>query len=220
MDTTDKTKRQRNIPLKLRVCFPNGDVLCYTNAKKTFVETLKRIDKNMFKQITLEMCHIPLITQKIPPQYRAYMCSINDGWYVNTQSDTSTKYRQLLIINDQLKLGLTIDMSSDFKGERVKRGEKKMTILQVTFPDGTTIGESNTLDTYLQCLWKLGIDQIKKKNLEYGGKYLITSTKLYNSQVQVDSNRWVTVPNSPKDKAKILRVISIVLQQKLDIFFI
>lgn len=220
MDTIDKIKRQRSIPLKLRVCFPNGDVLCYSNAKETFVETLKRIDKNMIKQVTFEMCHIPLISQNIPLQYKAYMCSINDGWYVNTQSDTSTKYRQLLIINDQLKLGLTIDMSSDLKGERVKRGGKRMTILQVTFPDGTVIGELNTLDTYLQCIWKLEIDKIRQKNIEYGGKPLVTFTKQYSTQVQIDINRWITVPNSTKDKAKILKVIGIVLQQKLEIIYI
>lgn len=220
METSDYCQRQRKSPLKLRVCFPDGEILCYSNAKETFIETLKRIDKNMFEDVTLEMCHIPLISKKIYSQYKKYICPINDEWYVNTQSDTSTKYRQLSIINDQLNLGLTIDMSSDFKGERVKRGEKRMTILQVIFPDGTVIGELNTLDTYLQCIWKLGIDKIRQKNIEYGGKPLVTFTKQYSTQIQIGTNRWITVPNSPKDKAKILKVIGIVLQQKLEIIYI
>jgi len=220
MDTAYNFQRQRKPPLKLRICFPNGEVLCYSSAKETFVEMLKRIDKKKIGQVTLEMCHLPLISQKIYPKYKTYMCSINDGWYVNTQSDTSTKYRQLLIINDQLNLGLIIDMSTEFNGERVKRGGKSMIVFQVTFADGTVIGELNTIDTFLQCIWKLGIDNIKQKNLEYGGKPLITSTKLYSGQVQIGSNRWVTVPNSPKDKAKVLKVIGIVLKQKLDILYI
>ncbi len=220
MNTVCKSQRQRNAPQKLRVSFPDGEILCYSNAKETFVETLKRIDKNMLEQITLEMSHIPLISKSINPQYQKYMCPINNGWYVNTQSDTSTKYRQLLIINEQLNLGLIIDMSKDFKGERIKRGGKNMLVLQITFPDGTVIGESNTLETYLQCIWKLGIDKIRQKNLEYGGKPLVTLTKQYSTQIQIDANRWITVPNSLKDKAKVLKVIGIVLQQKLDILYI
>lgn len=220
MEPTNKLQRERNAPLKLRVCFPNGETICYSNAKKTFVETLKRIEKKELEQIVLEMCHIPLISQKIYPQYKKYMCSINEGWYVNTQSDTPTKYRQLSIINEQLNLGLVIDMSEEFKGERVQRGKKNIVVLQVTFPDGTVIGELNTLETYLQCIWKLGIDKIRQAKLEYGGKPLVTLTKQYNTQVQIDTNRWITVPNSPKDKAKILKVIGIVLQQKLEIIYI
>lgn len=164
----DSSQRRRNAPLKLRVCFPDGEVLCYSKAKETFVETLKRINKKELEQVTLEMCHIPLISPKIYPQYRTYMCSINDGWYVNTQSDTSTKYRQLSIINDQLHLGLTIDISTDFRGERIKRGEKKMSILQITFPDGTIIGESNMLDTYLHVFgsWELTKSRKRISNME------------------------------------------------------
>lgn len=220
---TKELRTQRSSSKKIRVIFPNGEMICYTNAKKTFIETLKRIDFEELGKIDLKLCHLPLLTQTISESYKPlakYMEPLGNGWYVNTESDSEGKYRQLCIINDSLSLDLAIDMSVDFKGERVSRGSKTMRILQVTFPDGTVIGEANTLDTFLQVVWHIGVDVIKSKGLEYGGKALITTAKLYNGQVQVDANRWLTIPNSPKDKVKVLKVIGAMLKIQLEIEYL
>lgn len=222
-NTLENANGQRASSKKLRVIFPDGDIICYSSAKKTFVETLKRVDVEKLKRIDLTLCHLPLLTQGLSEAYKPlakYMEPLGNGWFVNLQSDSEGKYRQLCIINDALSLGLTIDLSADFKGERVSRGPKSLRIIQVTFPDGTIIGETNTLETFVQVVWHIGIDAIRSKELEYGGKPLITTSKLYNGQVQVDTDRWLTVPNTPKDKVKVLKVIGAMMRINLEIEYL
>lgn len=56
-----------------------------------------------------------------------------------------------------------------------------------------------------------------KKHITWRNIDLITFIKKTNYQVQIDENRWVIVPNTTKDKAKVLRTISVMFQIKLDI---
>ena len=46
---------------------------------------------------------------------------------------------------------------------------------------------------------------------------MVTSTKMFNNQVQVDSQRWIIVPNSTKDKIKLLSVIGAMFHIKMEI---
>lgn len=202
---------------KLRVVFPDGGIICYSSSKTTFVESLRLIGAEKLRSVDIEVCHLPIFSQTIYPDYKDFMEPIGDGWYVNTQGTTYNKYAYLKIISDQLGLGLQVEMSEDFKGERIHRGPKSLCVLEVTFPDKTVIGEDNTSETFMQCIWKLGIDRVKKLNLKQGGKDLITNTKQYNGQVQVDVNRWLIVPGALNDKVKLLRVISAMLHIKLEI---
>lgn len=85
------------------------------------------------------------------------------------------------------------------------------------FPDGEYFANTNSTDTFLEVVWQLGIDEIKRKDLQWGDKPLITHTRLYRGQVQVGENRWIYVPDSTQNKVKLLRVISAMLRIKLDI---
>lgn len=210
--------RQRAASKKLRVCFPTGKVLCYASSKETFLQTLRNIDHGLFNKVDLELCHLPLLSRTIYPKYRKYMEDIGGGWYVNVQSDTDAKYRQLTIINEQLQLDLIVDMSSDFKGERVGRGAKAKGDLKVLFPNGKVIFEGNNQDTFINCIWELGIENVKRKNIQHVGKDLLTSIQKYSGQVQVGEHTWLTVPSSTKDKMKLLKIIGIALKQDLRIF--
>ena len=216
----DRELRERAKPKKLRVSFPDGTILCYTSVKETFVKALTKIGVEKLQNIKMEIGHLPIFSKEIYPQFKDWMEPIGDGWYVNTQSDTDQKYRQLYIIFKQLGIDATIDISSDFKGEKVNRGSKNFSALEVTFEDGTVIAESNTTDTFIQCVWKIGINEIQQKNISYANKPLITNTKLYRGQIQVDSNKWLVIPSATKDKVKVLKVISIMLNVKLEIFFL
>lgn len=213
----DESLKGRAMSKKLRVRFPDGVEYCYSSSKETFLETLRKIGGVKLSRLKLEVCHLPMFSLEVYELYKDFMEPIGDGWYVNTQGDTCTKFLQLKVINGQLDLGLEIDMSEDFKGERVRRGSKGMCVLEVAFPDHTVIGEENTGDTFMQCIWHLGIDDVRKLHLQQGGKELITTSKMYNGQVQVDVDRWLLVPTALRDKVKILRVISAMLHIKLDI---
>lgn len=212
--------RVRSAPKKLKVCFPDGTIFCYTSAKETFVQSLKKIGTEKLQNIKLEIGHLPIFSKEIYPQFKQWMISIGNGWYVNTQSDTDQKYRQLFTICKQLEIDISIEISSDLKGEKVYRGSKNIAVIEVTFGDGTVIAENNTIETFMQCIWKIGIADIQKRNITHRNKPLITNTKQYNGQIQVDTDKWLFIPSSTKEKVKVLKVISIILNIKLDIFFL
>lgn len=213
----DVHRKGRAKPQKLRVTFPDGTIFCYSSVKETFLETLRKIGADNLSKVKLEVCHLPMFTQKPYNLYKDYMEPIGDGWYVNTQGNTYNRYSQLVSINNQLDLRLQIDLCSDVKGQRIARGPKGIAVLEVSFPDYTVIGEENTGETFMQCIWHLGIEAVRKLNLKHGGKDLITTANLYKGQVQIDENRWLVIPSSLRDKVKILRVIGAMLHIKLDI---
>ena len=212
--------REREKPQKLRVIFPDGETLCFTSSKETFVQTLRRISIDRLSTVDIMADGAPMITKTIIPKHQKYMESLGDGWYVNIGGSTHTKYMRLKSISEKLNLGLIIDKSDDFKGEKVSRGSKGVSFLQVSFPDGTVIGESNTTETFFETIIKIGIERVEKLNLIYNKKNLITSSQQYNSQVQIAKDKWLVVPASTKDKVKMLNVMNVVLHLGIKIEYI
>ena len=219
----DEIRRTRAKKKYLRVTFPNGEMICYKNATSTMIATLNKIGEDKFPLIKLKLCHLPLLSREIYPKYKKDMKPICDGWYLNAQSNSDSKFLQLKAINDQLDLGLNIELGDDFetqeepeKGKRSKTKDK----LLIKMPDGEYIANDSALETFLETVWQLGVDEIRKKELSWGGNPLITRTKIANNQVQVDSDRWIVVPSSIRDKVKLLRVIGAMLHVKMEIIVI
>lgn len=216
----EEIKRSRAPKKILRVTFPNGKIICYKNATSTMIAVLNEIGEDKFPSINLVLCHLPLLSREIYPKYKKDMKPICEGWYLNTQSSSDGKYLQLKAINDQLDLGLKIEIGTDFEAQNEPNKEKHTKSkdkLLVKMPDGEYIANNNTLETFLEAVWQLGIEDIRKKELFWGGKQLITTKRTTNNQVQVDSDRWITVPNTTKDKVKLLRVIAAMLHVKIEI---
>lgn len=207
----------------IRVTFPNGKVICYNNTTATMIAVLTEIGSDKFSDINLELCHLPLLSKEIYPQYKEWMKPVCDDWYLNAQSNSDSKYLQLRSINDQLSLGLNIELGTDFKAENNPNKEKKSRTIDkllVRFPNGEYVANDSALDTFLEVIWKLGIDDIMRKHLSWGGNDLITTSQVVNSQVQIGENRWIIVPGVTKDKAKLLRVIGAMLHINLEITII
>ncbi|WP_297067058.1 hypothetical protein [uncultured Duncaniella sp.] len=215
--------RQRAKRKLIRVTFPDGKVICYGNVTDTFIAVLREIGSERFPDIKLELCHLPMLTREVYPRYKEWIKPVCDGWYFNAQSNTDQKYIQLRSISDSLNLGLNVEIGEDFEKQDNPNkacGTKSRGKLMVRFSDGEYIANQNTLDTFLECLWKMGIDDIMRKGIEWGGKPLITSYKVSNRQVQVDTNRWAIIPNTTKDKAKLLRVLAVHLRFNIEITII
>jgi hypothetical protein len=216
----EEVKRSRAKKKLLRVTFPNGKVICYNNATSTMIAVLNEIGEDRFSSIKLDLCHLPLLSKEIYPKYQKDMKPICEGWYLNAQSNSDTKFLQLKAINEQLELGLKIELGADFKTleepekERKTRGRDK---LLVKMPDGEFIANDSALETFLEVIWNLGIEDIRKKDLSWSGNPLITSKKMVYNQVQIDNDRWIIVPNTTKEKVKLLRVIGAMLHVKMDI---
>lgn len=216
----EEVRRSRAKKKLIRVTFPNGKAICYKSVTETMVATLQELGADILSKITLELSHLPLLSKEIYPKYKEWMKPVCDGWYINTQSNSDSKFLQLKAINEQLTLGLTIELGDDFEAQENPNKEKRSKSrdkLLVRFPDGQYFANNSTLDTFLEVVWEIGIDEIKRKELSWGGNPLVTSSKMFNNQVQVDEQRWIIVPNTTKDKIKLLRVIGAMFHLKMEI---
>lgn len=219
-DISNHTIALRRPKYILRITFPNGDSICFNNATATFIETLKQIGPKRFPEITLEIGHLPLISRTEYPKYKGYMKPITEGWFVNTQSDSEQKFLQLRSISDALNLNLIVEIGTDFEVTNEKTGKLKKTSknnLLVQFPNGEFVAGDNPVDTFIQSIWNIGIDELQRKGITLSEKSLITRTKQYKGQIQVGPDQWLTVPNNTKDKAKQLRIISSMMHIELKI---
>ena len=81
------------------------------------IDVLKEIGSQRFPEITLEMARYPLLSQEDNPKFKGYMKPVCDGWFLNTQSNTDTKYIQVKAISTLLGVNLKIEIGSDFETE-------------------------------------------------------------------------------------------------------
>ena len=218
-------RRTRSKKQFLRVTFPNGKSICYKNITETMIDVLIEIGSDKFRKIKLEVCHLPMLSKEIYKGLEKWMRPVCDGWYLNTQTVTDQKYRQLQIINNEFDLGLKVEMgdAEDLnpitKPDKERKSKSKDKLL-VTFPDGEFVANGSAMDTYIETIWEIGIDEIKRKGLSFRDHELITFAKQNKYQVQVDTDRWLYVPNTTADKVKVLRVIAAMLHIKLEVTII
>lgn len=216
----EEVKRDRARRKLLRVTLPNGKVLCYKSTTDTMIATMQELGDDVIANIKLQSCHLPLLSKEIYPRYKEWMKPVCNGWYLNTQSNSDTKFLQLNAINEQLSLGLKIELGEDFIAQdnpnKEKRTRTKGEIL-VKLPDGQCFANNSITNTFLELIREIGIDKIKQKELTWCGKPLITTSKMFNGQVRIDNERWIIVPNTTKDKVKLLRVIGAMLRINMEI---
>ena len=216
----EEVKRDRARRKLLRVTFPNGKVLCYKSTTDTMIATMQELGDDVIANIKLQSCHLPLLSKEIYPKYKEWMKPVCNGWYLNTQSNSESKFLQLNAINEQLSLGLKIELGEDFVAQdnpnKEKRTRTKGEIL-VKLPDGQCFANNSITNTFLELIREIGIDKIKQKELTWCGKPLITTSKMFNGQVRIDNERWIIVPNTTKDKVKLLRVIGAMLRINMEI---
>ena len=203
----------------IRVTMPDGEVICFNRPTQTLIEALRKIGSENFPKIDLKVAGVPLISKEIYPQYKESMREVCDGWYVVLNGGTSEKYIQLRSIAQQLGINMEVEIGDNFITQRASRdlsGRRRDDKLLVKFPDGTFVAGDNPIDTLLEAIWKIGPENIRRKELMFKDKQIITLSKMYNGQVQVGKNMWLTIPSSTKDKYKMLRFIDMMMRLGLE----
>ena len=115
---------------------------------------------------------------------------------------------------------MEIEMGSNFitsEAKVVQKSKKKDDKLLVKFPNGEYAAGENPIDTLIDAIWQIGPENIRRKELVFKDKPIITLSKQFNGQVQVGQNYWLTVPNQTKDKYKMLRIIDVIMKLGLEI---
>ena len=211
----DEKVRVRGKKQRLKVTFGDGTEICDVSATVTMMQTIDKIGVERVAALGMEVCHVPLISKEITPRYAEWTKEIKPGcgWYLMAQSDTKQKYMQLKSIFLQLGISATIEMG-DFetfasdKNEGMRKVHKKKSKLCVTFPDGFVICDKDHQHVFLDTIRYVGIDKVKKTNLQVAGKPIIAKERKSTSQIQLSTGEWLAVPTQVKDKYKILKVIS------------
>ena len=215
-----QTLRSRAERKLLRVTFNDGSVVCYKNATMTFVEALRKIGVHKLSSVNLELSHHPLFSKEVYPRFRDYMKPLDDGWYVNTQSDTAQKYLQLVSVKNQLGLDIIVEIGADFQPSSIKsfvKTRQKTECLLVKFPNGTFVGGQSPKETYLEAIKMIGLDMLRYKEFSMLGKEIVTRFQKYPNQIEVGKGVWITIPNQTKDKIKVLEGMSARYKLNLEI---
>ena len=91
-------KRPRAQKRIIRVTFPDGTIFCYKNATITFTEALRKIGADKVASLNMEWRHNSLCSKEPIPGFEQYMKPLDNGWLVNTQSDSAEKFLILISV--------------------------------------------------------------------------------------------------------------------------
>ena len=203
-------KRPRAQKRIIRVTFPDGTIFCYKNATITFTEALRKIGANKVAGLNMGWRHNSLCSKEPIPGYERYMKPLDNGWWVNTQSDGSEKFLILKSVITKLNLDCTVEIGEDFETTKAKgftKSKQKIGGLLIQFADGEFVGGNSPKDSYIQAITKIGMDAICYRCIEDHGQELITRYNKYKGQIQY-GDKWITIPSQTKDKIHSLEKIS------------
>ena len=212
-------KRPRSQKKILRVPFIDGTVYCYKNATITFTEAVRKIGADRLAGLNIEWRHNALCSKEPIPGYEQYMKPLDNGWLINTQSDTSEKYLIIKSIISKLGVDCTVELGEDFETSKAKgfiKKRQRVGGLLIQFADGEFVGGDSPKDSYIQAITKMGLDTICYKGFEDHGQELVTRYNKYKGQIQ-SGDKWITIPRQTKDKISALKRISLKLKLGLKI---
>ena len=212
-------KRPRSQKKILRVSFIDGTVYCYKNATITFTEAVRKIGADRVAGLNIEWRHNALCSKEPIPGYEQYMKPLDNGWLINTQSDTSEKYLIIKSIISKLGVDCTVELGEDFETSKAKgfiKKRQRVGGLLIQFADGEFVGGDSPKDSYIQAITKMGLDTICYKGFEDHGQELVTLYNKYKGQIQ-SGDKWITIPRQTKDKISALKRISLKLKLGLKI---
>lgn len=219
---TEKKIRIREKRQRLRISFPDGTKICNKSATQTMIDAIRKIGTENVAQLNMEVCHIPLVAQEINPRYAQWTKKIDDKWFLMAQSDTRQKYMQMASIIKQLGIDVKVELG-DFESMetpgtvKTDTKKKRKAQMEVVLADGNIVRNSDPMHTFKDIVELIGVDKVKRTNLNVGRFPIVSRDKKANNQIELNTGEWLTVPNLIKDKYKVLRVLSSMTHTPMEI---
>lgn len=215
-------KKAKQPQSRIRVTYPNGESICYRNAKDTVVEVLKRIDPARYEEIKLNCNGRRLVTKEVHKKDEKYKEPLYDGWwYLNKLGNTDNKIFQLIEINRVLDLNIKIEHGPDLtvtntnpdRSSSVRQKKK----IKIVFEDGTVYEDDKYIDMFRDFVGKLGADNIARKNIIWKDEPLVTTSNINGKRSKLGEYKWFIEPGNTKEAAKMMNIIAIQLGVKCNI---
>ena len=202
---TDSPKRSKTHIL--RVEFPDGTVFQDRNVSETYTKTIKKADPNLVSLLEISHAGVYIVSKELDSKYAQYQKPIGDGWYVMTNSSTSTKCADLQSISDELELDLVVNLVP-IDGSEVKVATqeelpgKTRSKIRVTFPDGHISQPTRVLDVLLEVIRLAGAERVRELNISSCGDNLIIKNPAprYQKSCKYIGNGWFCNTNTPTER--------------------
>lgn len=208
----------------IKVTFPDGTEYCYKSSVNTVIAVLRKLGKERFSEINFTLGSRRVVSQVYDPKLKSYLKEITDGWYYFNQNDTKGKTNQLINLNRQFDLGMKIEVGN-FKGQKdpnIPGLTLTKNRLVVTMPDGEVINHESYRDVFADCIYKLGPRRVSAKaNMKLSKKKdLFSATNSEGNRFKLDETLYMLIPYTAKEAMKILRIIAIRLNEKINVEYL
>lgn len=195
-------RRKKNI---LKVTLPDGSEIMEKCVSDTLMKVIKYAGVECVRSLNIVVCgaNIIVTADKINPKYRSATKYIGNGSFVNTCSDTPTKYNIIHQISQELDLGLSVDfVSLDAKHTEMMPSNLKVDStrqkIKVTLPDGRVIQHAKVLQTLIDVIEYAGVDAVRDLHISINKDNLITNkiTPIYKMSLKSLGNGLYVHTNS------------------------
>ncbi|MGM9789906.1 MAG: hypothetical protein ACI3Y9_06325 [Candidatus Cryptobacteroides sp.] len=164
----DSPKRSKRYTL--RVEFPDGRVIQENVVSDTYIRVIKEIDPELVELVGLSHAGVGVVSKTLDSKYAKYQKPIGGGWYVMTNSSTSTKSIDLQTISDELELDwkvslVPLDGSECTSYSRIEVPEGTRSKIRVTFPDGHIIFPNKVLEALVEVVKYAGAERVRELNI-------------------------------------------------------
>lgn len=95
---------------KIKVIFPEGKTIQPNKVLEALVEVVKYAGPERVHNLGISVCANNLVLKTQTPRYVKTCKPVGNGWFVNTCSDTLTKYKQIKQISNGLGLNLEVEI--------------------------------------------------------------------------------------------------------------
>ncbi len=177
IDSDDECQKKRKVVI-IRVKFPNGEIVQEKRVSETFVKVVEYADPGKVRNLNIIVCGKNMIMREneINPRYATATKYVDNGFYVNTCSDTPTKYNIINRVSNELGLNLMIDYISMDSNKVVSLTSQvsSRAKIKVTFPDGKEIKHAKVLQTLIDVIYYAGILEVEELNIRVNKDNLVT----------------------------------------------